>query len=110
MTEVPIEQLQAQTKKQCKHILIYWAGLAVFTLVMAILGYAGGEGFLVAFVDFFVFIFVFISYSITALPLVFSKSIEIRNLGFMLLGSLLIFPILIMLAVMATNLFSHPSP
>jgi hypothetical protein len=110
MTEVSFEQLQAQTKRQCKHILLYWSGLAVFTLVMALLGQAGGEGVLTAWVDFFVFIFVFIAYSISALPMAFSKSLEVRNLGFMLVGTLLLFPVAMILLVGATGLFSHPSP
>jgi hypothetical protein len=74
---------------------------------MAFLGYAGGEDFLVAIVNFFVFIFVFISYSIAELPLVFSKALEVRNLGFMTLGTLLLYPFLMVLAVLITGLFSH---
>ena len=107
MTEVPIDQLRAQTNRQCKHVLLYWFGLTLFTFVMAILGYAGGEGFLVAIVDFFVFIFVFIAYSISTLPLVFSNSLEERNLGFKLFGTLLLFPVLMVVAVMLAGLFSH---
>ena len=110
MTAIPFEQMQERVSKQCRNIFIFWGFVFCFSAVMTLLGFGGGNGYLVMLVDAFVVIGVFLCYGFASLPLIFSKSINERNLGFKILGALFTLPAVGLILVAALQTFSPHAP